>query len=200
MARAVPARQAEFYTGRHLARLALADLGVATAPIERRDDRSPVWPAGVLGSITHTTGICAAAVVRAGTNGLVGLGIDAEQDAVLDPSVVDRVLTWAERRALGDRAAADAIVAFSAKEALFKALHPATGAWLEPREVEVRLDRSPVSDLPSGATSGGSVVVESWAGEVPGHRPGDAVGRWCRFGPWVLTAVTLSLAPGPTRP
>jgi hypothetical protein len=57
---AVAKRRAEFAAGRVCARSALAELGAPLAPLGVRPDRSPDWPAGLTGSITHTQGFCGA--------------------------------------------------------------------------------------------------------------------------------------------
>jgi len=197
VARAVPSRRAEFLTGRALARAALADLGRPAVAIARGDDRSPGWPPGILGSITHTRGLCAAIVVPGPdpTSGPAGIGIDAEVDALLDPGVIGRVLTARERDELGDRLELDAVAVFSAKEALFKAIHPATGVWFEPAEVELRLGRD---DRPGpGEIDGGPITVRWWAHQVAGLHPGDVAGRWARVGPWVVAGVHLRGAAPP---
>lgn len=192
MVRAVPSRRAEFLTGRTAARAALAELGVSVGPIARRPDRSPDWPPGIVGSITHTRGLCAAVVARHRRvwAAPLGLGIDVEVDAVLDDAVVHRVLTTRERAALGAPIGRDAVVAFSAKESLFKAINPATGVWLEANEVEVELVRD--DHFGTDEIDGGTIGVLSWARTVPGFEPADAIGRWARVGPWVVTAMVLS--------
>jgi 4'-phosphopantetheinyl transferase EntD len=192
VARAVASRRAEFLTGRTVARAALGQLGVAAVPIARRPDRSPDWPLGIVGSITHTRGLCAAVVARHRRGGAppLGLGIDAEVDAVLDDAIVHRVLTTRERAGLGRHAGRDAVVAFSAKESLFKAINPATRVWLEANEVEVELVRD--DHLGIDEIDGGTIAVVSWARPVPGFEPADAIGRWARVGPWVLTAMVVS--------
>src|SRR5437763_335927 len=65
IARAVPKRRAEFATGRVCARQALERLGVAVGPLLPHPDRSPAWPPGIVGSISHTDGYCAVAVAEA---------------------------------------------------------------------------------------------------------------------------------------
>ncbi len=62
VARAVSKRQNGYWATRHLGRLALAELGQATGPILNHPDRSPRWPAGILGAISHTDGWCGVAV------------------------------------------------------------------------------------------------------------------------------------------
>lgn len=128
---AVAARRAEFATGRHCARAALRALGVPAGPLPVGTDRAPVWPAGVLGSLTHCVGYRAAAVGRAG--GVVqALGIDAEPNGPLPEDVRDLVLTPGEADG-GSRvgmAWRDRLV-FSAKESLFKAWWSHERRWLD---------------------------------------------------------------------
>jgi hypothetical protein len=64
MASAVPRRRAEFAAGRACARAALRRLGINGWPLLVGSKREPLWPAGVVGSITHTDGLVAAAVSR----------------------------------------------------------------------------------------------------------------------------------------
>jgi len=60
LGRAVPKRVREFAAGRLCARRALAEFGIVDFAVEVADDRQPVWPASMVGSITHTAGFCAA--------------------------------------------------------------------------------------------------------------------------------------------
>jgi 4'-phosphopantetheinyl transferase EntD len=57
VANAVVRRRCEFVTARRCAHQALAKLGHAPAPIRTGPKREPQWPAGLVGSITHTTGL-----------------------------------------------------------------------------------------------------------------------------------------------
>src|SRR6266545_1189255 len=72
---AVSRRQAEFLAGRYAAELALANLGI-TGVVERASNGAPLWPQGVVGSITHGGGLVAAVVGSA--SHYAGIGIDAE--------------------------------------------------------------------------------------------------------------------------
>ncbi|MEV4420566.1 hypothetical protein AB0L40_11415 [Patulibacter sp. NPDC049589] len=53
---AVETRRREFVTGRACAHRALAALGVPVVPIMSGPNREPLWPEGVVGSITHGSG------------------------------------------------------------------------------------------------------------------------------------------------
>ena len=140
--RAVAKRQAEYLAGRLCAREALRSLsGSAAVPGHRSEDRGPAWPSGWVGAITHSHGWAAAAVGSAGD--YLGLGLDAE--TLLEPAkalrLADQILTPAEReraQPLDDEQRAFAItLAFSAKESLFKALHPQVGQMFFFQDAEI---------------------------------------------------------------
>src|SRR4051794_33065331 len=76
VADAVPPRRAEYAAARECARSALRRLGVPEAAVPAGPDRAPMWPTGIVGSMTHVDGYRAAAVGRAGS--WTGIGIDAE--------------------------------------------------------------------------------------------------------------------------
>jgi len=130
IARAVAARRREFTTGRMCARAALRKLGMAEVPILSGDRREPLWPAGVVGSITHCPGYRAAAVAR--TVDAMAIGIDAELHAALPAGVLERVSSPQERNWL--RAAPASLywdrLLFSAKESVYKAWFGLTGRTL----------------------------------------------------------------------
>jgi len=121
---AVAKRQQEFRAGRACARAALRKLGLPTQPLPVGPDRAPVWPEGVVGSITHTQGFCAA--VAAWRHEIAGLGVDAEQRAAVQPSLL-RHIGAEEERAWMARTPPPAhgdwpTLLFSAKESLYKTL------------------------------------------------------------------------------
>ncbi|RON53716.1 4'-phosphopantetheinyl transferase [Pseudomonas frederiksbergensis] len=126
--RSVAKRQAEFLAGRICARAALQQLeGLSFVP-EIGEDRAPVWPAHITGSITHSTGRAAAIVANKAH--WRGLGMDLEN--LLDHERAERlageILTPPElqRMAAGakDQLALLVTLTFSLKESLFKALYP----------------------------------------------------------------------------
>ncbi len=126
--RGVSKRQAEFLAGRLCARQALLRLTGAPAVPTVAADRSPCWPAGVVGSITHGAGW--AGVVVAHQQAWRGLGLDVEHQ--LEPERADRlaseILTADELQGYAALPAAQraqrVTLTFSLKESLFKALYP----------------------------------------------------------------------------
>lgn len=178
IASAVPRRRAEFATARVCARRALAQLGIAPQPILRGETREPLWPQGVVGSLTHCAGLRAAAVARA--TDFRSIGIDAEPDAPLPDGILERVSVPAERAqlALGDRPHMDRLL-FSAKESVYKAWFPLAQRWLGFCDAQIALNADGTFDarlLVSGP-------VESFGG------------RWLARDGLLLTAIAVPCAP-----
>ncbi|MDH0747592.1 4'-phosphopantetheinyl transferase [Pseudomonas sp. GD03842] len=126
--RSVAKRQTEYLAGRLCAREAMRLLDDRHHVPLIGEDRAPVWPADLCGSITHTAGWAAAIV--ANTLHWRGLGIDAEQlmSSERASRLAGEILTAEElqRMAAGPehRMALHVTLTFSLKEALFKALYP----------------------------------------------------------------------------
>jgi 4'-phosphopantetheinyl transferase EntD len=87
--RAVEKRRREFRTVRHCARRALRELGLPPAAVLPGEHREPVWPPGVVGSLTHCTGYRAAAVAH--QREVLTVGIDAEPHQPLPPDVAGAI-------------------------------------------------------------------------------------------------------------
>lgn len=148
VARAVSKRQHEYWATRHLARLALNELGFAPGPILNHADRSPCWPDGILGSISHTDGWCGVALTRTGAE-LLGVGIDAERLHQMSDGVAERVLTQRELAitSASSDVATQAVLRFSAKEAVYKAIFPTVRRFVGFLEVEVALHEPGAFDV-----------------------------------------------------
>jgi 4'-phosphopantetheinyl transferase EntD len=173
------ARRREFALGRACARHALAELGVS-GPVLRGSDRAPIWPPGVVGSLTHCDALCAAAVARCGE--VVALGLDAELDAPLGERVGRRVCTPAERSHVASLPGREPGVweklVFSAKESFYKAWYPLAHARLGFQDVELRIDPDAFR-----------FCVRLLRDDKPGPR--SARGRFAFAKAHVVTAVTL---------
>jgi 4'-phosphopantetheinyl transferase EntD len=145
VANCTPVRVLQHGATRRLARRALEVLGVPAAPLLNRADRSPIWPAHVVGSLTHTRGYCGVAVVHA--QHLRGMGIDAEWDTPLKEATLRRVLVDEEVEHLKSAAKRSAHpfaslgkLVFSAKECVHKCVYPQTKLVLGFQEVALEFD------------------------------------------------------------
>lgn len=126
--RSVAKRQSEFLAGRLCARAALWQLQQLDWVPPIGDDRAPIWPSHISGSITHSTGHAAAIV--ADKQHWQALGMDLENLLASEraANLADHILTPAElqRRDLLplEQQALAVTLTFSIKESLFKALYP----------------------------------------------------------------------------
>lgn len=157
LTRAAPRRVAALLAGRYCAARALRAAGYADARVPVGEAGAPAWPAGAVGSISHTAAY-AVAVVGSSVNWR-GIGVDCER--VLDETGADDVVrtTLPEADAV-DVAGHDRLawtefvtVAFSAKESLYKCLRPLIGEFFDftdarlthlhrdARHVRLRLER-----------------------------------------------------------
>lgn len=140
--KAVDKRLGEFAGGRRAARAALAQLEYEAAPILHKPDRSPNWPIGITGSISHTDDICLAALARVSDH--MALGLDIEEDIPLPEEMIRVICTASELAWLSvcasDMRARFATLIFSAKECAYKAQYTLTGQLLEFDAFEITLD------------------------------------------------------------
>jgi enterobactin synthetase component D len=176
LARAVPKRRLEYQAGRYCARAALTLLGCPPAIPGRDPSGVPVWPHGVVGSITHVDGFARAAV--AWSADAEGIGIDTEcvlsaaRARVVTDTIADEEEVTAGMRAGLDRCEAITLV-FSAKETAFKCLHRLVGRRFGFADMRVvRVDGGDRSfdietaaalsaDFPAGISFRGRFAVDS---------------------------------------
>jgi 4'-phosphopantetheinyl transferase EntD len=188
IARAGPRRRAEFTTTRRCARTALAGLGLPPAPLLRGPRGEPLWPPGVVGSLTHCAGYRAAAV--AWGSRIRSLGVDAEPHQELPAGIAGRIAHPEELAALG--ALPDGLhggrLLFSAKESVFKAWFPLAQRWLGFEECRVELDVD--------GSVRASLLVPGPV--VDGVRIGVLHGRWRALPTHVGTAIIVP-AGAPSR-
>ena len=126
--RSVAKRQAEFLAGRLCARAALQQLDNLNCVPAIGEDRAPVWPPHISGSITHSSGHAAAIVGHKAQ--WRGLGMDLENVLSLERAerLAGEILTADELQRMArlprEQHAQLVTLTFSAKESLFKALYP----------------------------------------------------------------------------
>ena len=141
--RAVEKRRREFMTARKCARAALGGLGLPASSILTGDRGEPLWPAGVVGSITHCDGYRACAVAR--SSEILTIGIDAEPNAALPEGLLGDIARPEELpmlRRLGTelpQVCWDRLL-FSAKESVYKAWFPLAKRWLGFEDAVLEID------------------------------------------------------------
>ena len=136
-------RRDAFSSGRRLAKMALSHLGISLRPILRQE-RRPIWPEFVVGSISHTEHLAVSAVAK--SMHCRGIGVDLEVISAVDERVANRVLDDQERDWIVKQQLPEWRTAlFSAKEAIYKATNPITDEFLGFRDVTLTVDEDALS-------------------------------------------------------
>lgn len=95
-----PLRQRQFEAGRRSARQALAHLGYAPCEILKGALGEPLWPPGLVGSLSHKKNLAVAVVGR--KSAVASLGIDIELDRPIPRAPRALIFRRNDREALSD--------------------------------------------------------------------------------------------------
>jgi 4'-phosphopantetheinyl transferase EntD len=183
VANAVAKRRAEFGTARVTARRVLGELGFPPLSLVPDRDRSPRWPEGVVGTISHCDGLCAVAVARSSV--AAGIGLDVECASGLDRTLEATICTeteqmWLESSSPGERRHRAKLL-FSAKEAFYKCQFPTTHTFLDYKEVDIRV----------GVDDNRFTILRVHRSGPTWRALETAQGRFLRTHDFVVTAATL---------
>jgi len=134
-------RKLDFSTGRYCARNAMNALGVKQLAV-LMDGRLPIWPEGIVGSISHSRALCGAVAAR--LDCYYSVGIDIEEVSRFSPSLWNSICTDAELAELQQmppefRQKRVALL-FAMKEAFYKFQFPITTQYLGFKDVTVRVE------------------------------------------------------------
>ena len=175
----------DFTRGRACAHRALRELGVEDFSLLAGPQREPLWPAAIIGSITHTHGMAAAVAAR--QRDLRAVGVDCEVVDAVDEELWSRICTDAEVERLSQLAPTErvrqAALIFAAKEAFYKCQFPLTHAWVGFEDVVIE-------PLDWPAASGRLRIIPCKELPVPVEFVSNLVGRFQFRGAWVITGVT----------
>lgn len=179
---AVRSRHLEFSTGRTCAHAAMKRLGVAWEPLLRLPDRSPDWPPEVVGSISHSHGICICAAAPA--REVRSIGIDIEKIVDVDSAMFSLICSPEELElaATLPKRLADIYVTllFSAKEALYKSDRTVRTSRLGFRDVQIKT----FGQVAGSSQMRADFIRQNSVSDVP-HS--SAIGRWQICGNYVIT-------------
>jgi enterobactin synthetase component D len=192
LGRAVAQRRLDFRAGRLCAREALRQCAPAVGEqdIPIGASRGPIWPEGIVGSITHARGYAMAAVAPAAA--VQGIGVDIErwlddgapgrlgQDLAVpgELETLVQATDWPGARVL--------TLLFSAKETLFKCLYPQVQAYFGFQQARI------VAIRPEAGTDTGEFTATLGAALGPLPAGASFVGRYQCLGEVVVTALTLA--------
>src|SRR5690606_434193 len=194
IANAVDKRRRDFIGARHCARQALAALGEEPVAIGKGERGAPVWPRGIVGSLTHCDGYRAAALGH--RLRFRSVGIDAEPHGALPDGVLDSVSLPQEREWLraNDSALHLDRLLFCAKEATYKAWFPLTARWLGFEDAHISFTVDETNESGEAGKATGSGTFRSGL-PVPGQVNDGGLpltsfeGRWLITDGLILTAI-----------
>jgi 4'-phosphopantetheinyl transferase EntD len=192
IAKSVEKRRRDFIGARHCARLALAELGEPPVAIGKGERGAPVWPRGIVGSLTHTEGYRAAALAH--KLRFRSVGIDAEPHGPLPEGVLDSVSLPPEREWLNTASPVTALhldrLLFCAKEATYKTWWPLTSRWLGFEDAHITFTVDESSDGAGTGTFRSELLVPGQTND--GGTPlASFDGRWTIGDGLILTAIVL---------
>lgn len=132
----------EFSAGRFCAHKLLAASGMDNGPILIGKHREPLWPAGIIGSITHSKDLAGA--VLCPDDICTGIGFDIETIKPFNQAISKYICTPAEFEWLIEQKGRDSasliLLLFSIKESIFKCLFHATGYKYTFKDIQLAPD------------------------------------------------------------
>jgi 4'-phosphopantetheinyl transferase EntD len=140
-------RKTDFSTGRFCARKALEQLGIDQTEILTDPGKQPIWPEGIVGSISHSSMLTGAIVGK--SRNIVSVGLDIENIGGVELNMWDILFLESERQFLNSLNEEERNIyptlLFSLKESFYKFQYPLTRQFLEFNEVEFNMKDEQIS-------------------------------------------------------
>lgn len=138
-------RRLEYIVGRSCAKYLLHKLGRHNHPLLTGSHGEPLWPSGVIGSISHCGDYCVVAVTN--QNCLAGLGVDVERYEPLSREIEKIICTasereWIESKKKNDKDVPWSKIVFSAKESAYKCVFPHIKTFVDFHDAEIDFHHS----------------------------------------------------------
>jgi 4'-phosphopantetheinyl transferase EntD len=175
----------DFAAGRACAHRALRELGIRDFSLLAGEHREPIWPAGIVGSITHTSSYGAAVVAH--QRDLRSVGLDCEVVDAVGEELWSQICTASEIERLAQlpppERGRQAALIFAAKEAFYKCQFPLTRAWVGFEDVVIEPLDWPLS-------AGSLRIIPQKTLPLAAGVVAHLVSRFQFRGPWVITGVT----------
>lgn len=115
------AREQEYSLGRYCAKQAMNAIGIDCDNIQSSSHGFPIWPKGIVGSISHSKGTCLSAVAK--SEDFQAIGIDVEKFNRMKERSIERITHPKEIAEIGSDLKKSTLL-FSIKEAFYKAQFP----------------------------------------------------------------------------
>ena len=135
-------RLREFLAGRRLVDSLLQEMGTATMfPLAKSDRGLPIWPTGVVGSISHRHNWVVATAAIPSQSCLLGIDVESLFSHSQAEKIANRICTQNEKEKIfeesSEKFAEKVTFIFSAKESFYKGFFALYGKSLTWKQVEV---------------------------------------------------------------
>lgn len=155
-------RRWEFAAGRSAARAVLKKLGFPPGAIPMGQDRAPIWPAGTIGSLSHTANVCIG--VAALSQHVQAIGIDVENLTPLESKLHPYITNAEELACFDSPTGLAALQVFSMKEAAYKAQYSLSQTFIDFDTLKVTPDGLCFNYTVPPFTKGTILPVQQWIG------------------------------------
>lgn len=139
----VEKRKKEFIAGRLLVKQSLKAFGIKNFALLSGDNREPIWPENIIGSISHSNVYICTAI--SDCNSYEGIGIDLETRGKVGEDLINYILTENEKNWLKDLDENNQknlhTIIFSAKESLYKCIFPLVHQFIDFQQVDIFIDQ-----------------------------------------------------------
>jgi len=135
---AVDKRRTDFSTGRYCARQALKLFVNSEPEILQGKSREPLWPDGIVGSISHSNKLVGAVVAL--QKDVTAIGLDIETIGGVKPDMWNMIFHDEEQELIYSKQGETDIWAtllFSLKETFYKMQYPVTGLFLDFLDISI---------------------------------------------------------------
>ncbi|WP_428239595.1 4'-phosphopantetheinyl transferase family protein [Gynuella sp.] len=131
--KAVTKRKSEFIAGRFCALKSLQKWGIGDTFIPVGERRNPVWPSGIIGSISHCHAYAMAVTARSQYSMAVGIDIEDVVEPEMADNLRDSVINPDEFVLQAGNEPPNTVftLIFSMKESFFKAAYPHVGYYFD---------------------------------------------------------------------
>jgi len=170
-------RQSDFVTGRYCARQALINLRNISPAIMRGENKEPIWPDGVVGSISHSEKMVGAVVAL--KEHVAAIGLDIETIGRVNLDMWDLIFNKTEQDLIRNKQGDGidwATLMFSLKESFYKLQYPLTGQFLDFTDILIsEVD----GELQFSSAKAGYDLNSIGLNEIKTH--------WAKFGDQLIT-------------
>ncbi|AJQ95628.1 4'-phosphopantetheinyl transferase family protein [Gynuella sunshinyii] len=131
--KAVTKRKSEFVAGRFCALKSLQKWGIGDAFIPVGEKRSPVWPSGIIGSISHCQSYAMAVTTQSRYSKAVGIDVEDMVEPEMADKLQDTIINPDELVLQAGIEPPNVVftLIFSMKESFFKAVYPHVGYYFD---------------------------------------------------------------------